>query len=280
MHAFKALICTATMIATTATLGAAEITLQNGLDGYNGMTDSWLTGGNATWENTTYGTSGGAYGNILGGAGGAARRVVQQWDLSSLKGKVAKINSARIYTMATGGNQTNINIYKIASTNASWTDAQTGTDYTGWDRTEVCWRARKAGDGDSHWLNEAGEVQYGIISDSSKLIGQNTAIAGTIASNVNIFFDIDVDTIKEWIDSPELNAGMVYNTDNEFTSGKFFVIGSQIFGSPGTPPVEDDGYGNTIAYYPRLVIDYTEVPEPASLALIGLGGLAFLSRRK
>ncbi|QQE12566.1 PEP-CTERM sorting domain-containing protein [Planctomycetota bacterium] len=291
MHAMKALFCTAALLGTAALTNADKIVFENGVGDYNGMTDTWLTHGNNTWESTSYGASldNGRYGNILGGAGGAARRIVQHWDLSSLKGQVAQITSARIYTSATGGNQTNINIYKIPSINSSWTDSTiTGTTpptnetFYGWDRTKVCWDARLPGESDSHWFDDDGNVSKGIINDSSKLIGQNTAVAGSITGNVNIYFDIDIDTIMEWIESPELNAGLVYNTDNEFTSNKFFVLGSQVHSNPGTPPIHVDPYNaaSTIAYIPRLEIIYTAVPEPASLALLGLGGIALIARRK
>ena len=86
------------------------------------------------------------------------------------------------------------------------------------------------------------------------------------ASPVVWELNISVEKVKKWIESPKLNAGLMFRTadDRKVTkSGLITMSSGDANWTASTVP-------NAI-FLPKLTIEYAAVPEPASLALFGLG---------
>jgi hypothetical protein len=127
--------------------------------------------------------------------------------------------------------------------------------------------------------NSAGDDNPDLIL---RVAGQNIVLAADTASSDNqlVIVRLDVvaglDTISVWIDPDNVNdAADLVLTNIDLTDSTTPFTQSR-YESPGSS-------GNTFFDEVRLATTFeavTGVPEPGSLALLGLGGLAMLRRRR
>lgn len=117
--------------------------------------------------------------------------------------------------------------------------------------TGVTWRFR---DGTTEWTNWDTDMEQDYIALATA--------ASTGAATSTTSFDVTSD-VALFVAGAAVNHGWV-------------VIGPEDPAATSTSiDVLVQGEGS-----PRLTIDYTPIPEPASLALLGAGGLMMLSRRR
>jgi hypothetical protein len=108
---------------------------------------------------------------------------------------------------------------------------------------------------------------YGPVAGEdygSTAIGSFT-LTGANAATAVVNFSLDSATVASWINNPSSNYGFVIVADATAQGGSQLVIYT---GNEGIP------------FRPELTIDAQAVPEPASMALLGLGAVAFLIRKR
>lgn len=118
----------------------------------------------------------------------------------------------------------------------------------------------------AEWVNDAG--QNGV--DRTRVFNLDADDGANVTESVN-----NDESVPETLTGPDLVTFLNQRVDdNGFVT---FLI-----------PVEADGgrgYGiaskeNSANLAPTLTVDFTVIPEPASLGLLGLGGLTLLRRRR
>ena len=81
--------------------------------------------------------------------------------------------------------------------------------------------------------------------------------------------------VQDWVNTPANNTGMLWWGGNSADSGsgnRFFHFGTK---EDGAGPA-----GEAAAAAPRLLIDYTVVPEPGAIVLLAAGLLTFIACRR
>lgn len=106
------------------------------------------------------------------------------------------------------------------------------------------------------------------------------------ASTSQVFVNENAVTLPDGTDLSQFNTfdariDLQANTYEAFINGTPVATGSLATIVSGTYIEFGDvtTYGNVDANLKQLTISHTPIPEPASLVLLGLGGLTFLSRR-
>jgi hypothetical protein len=237
---------------------AATLTLREGLDGYAGTRDD------AQMKTPSKAN---AYDNLndnlyaYSTLGGLGLGTVVGFDISGLPGG-ATINSATlVMTFANGSQWGNgsAQTWVVKDPTVQWNEGQVSFYYAQTSPGPgVKWNASDApfsgpsGTGDG--ITMAGQP----VIDSASTAGYGTNLPGK-----NLSFDV-TSLVDGWYGGAE-NRG-------------FAVIPSS-----GTNSANLNWAGKanaTDAWRPTLVIEYSPVPEPASLGLLATGGLLMLRRRK
>src|SRR5690606_16849158 len=80
--------------------------------------------------------------------------------------------------------------------------------------------------------------------------------------------------VQAWVNDPASNAGMLWwggKNDDSDSQNRFFYFGTK---EDGAGPASESA-----AAAPSLVIEYTPIPEPATIGLLGLGAVILSGRR-
>ncbi|WP_435892508.1 DNRLRE domain-containing protein [Oceaniferula spumae] len=214
-------------------------------------------------QNFANGNYGGRTEVLIGPTGSSQQRAgLVLFDTSSLAG--ATINSMTLRfvlfrTAATGTWEVNM----LREGNAGWVE---GTEVGGTVEAGTATWNHRANPGTS-WLGGNSGARLG--TDIYGSMGSFTLTSGT-------------DLVDDVIDTP-LTVGGTGFTDltalvDHWNTGSNNA-GFQIYGGgAGNTQWGFDSKEGTGAA--QLIIDYTPVPEPSSIALLGLGGLALLLRRR
>ena len=213
--------------------------------------------------------NGGNDSSLIGiNAGGVNNWGLNQWDLSSLTGETVTSVSLFFdvqenFTNANHGSTLDtISIHEIFSTNAGWLEGGqvvNGTNVETNGGATFNFQSQTSATTGTAWQDAAG-------NDLSNLLGafDTTAIdsiagydQGTGPDTVS--FNLPVALVQGWVDDPSSFAGLVLQSnDNGDNLGRFNFLGN-----PGT-----------------LSITTAAVPEPSSLAIVGMFGIAAFMRRR
>ena len=244
----KAIIIASIVLAVVAAPSfAVPTTLQNDLNGYDGQRNQGLAGGG--WGANSYSVTGGdapfimenaTYSNV--GDGFVVRTLMRFQDIASMLPAGHTVVNSAVLEM----------------------------DYVAQNGAEGTVVARQAlqpwTHGNTYWLN------WGNGGDDAGYMG---AIVGSFDPTVApTSFSLDTAMVESWISSPGTNHGVVllYDTGLVGPEWPHLEWGGENEPSGWNPDVSASPFA------PRLILD--TIPEPATMALLGLGGLMVLRRRR
>ncbi len=267
-YAFFGLITTLILVFTSS-LQAAILTL-------NPTNDTMLTVGNTnnvdTYKNIGAGT-------LLGGSIYAPKGEFSllRFDVSSQVPIDATINSVTLkltaaYSYAYSHSET-LNFWQISTNNAAWVEGTsvgvaTNNGATGRYLNQTSFTSVSV-HGGTNWAS--GGVFAKSAGDLGAVVGV-TSMGSGVTKDVTYSFNLSNSLIYGWLaDSNAQSAGLAFHMTNSEgdapPASRFLYFYSM-----------DSGKGSSML--PQLTIDYTPIPEPGTLGLIGFGGLLLWHLRR
>ncbi len=252
-----------------STAAADTVTFQDGLNNpltgspYAGTDDNWLFRITSSSIHSNYNY--GADGKIIAGAtytSGVTRRYrsLLRFDLTSLAEEYANIDSVklRLYVSASDVSvANNLQLFHFTANNGDWVE---GTKNGATETGSTCWNYRKYNTtswGSGTAGTAASDYDGGAIVE--------TAYDSNLTGWMEFVFT-DFTFIDDW--AAGNNPGMVLRSEND-----------SAYNSKLTFHSSEEA---VVANRPQLVIGYTPIPEPSTLALLatGLIGLLYYAWRK
>ena len=246
---------------------AVVVDFQQGLDnifvaGYAGTEDNQIMDPGTGFQDSNIG---GRNTIQIGNASSITTRrsILRFTGLDVMAGSYSSIDAARIVlrkaNAPAGIGTDGMEMYAISDINADWVEGNSQFVVTA---GESSWNSKAH---PTPWIGGGGGGTLGSLQDTLPGVSGNDPV------NTFYSFDLDPALVNQWITG--VNAGVVIKELLEIDgagSGTDLQIEmySSEFGTIADAPVR-----------PRLEITYTVIPEPASVGLLGLGGLALLIRR-
>lgn len=217
----------------------------------------------------SYGSSIYLGGGIYAGSG-LGEYSFLRFDLSSVLPEGAVITSATLkmtaaFTYSYSNGET-LRFWQMNPANAAWTQnsGMTGTTAAYINQTSYVAPGDSAG---AAWAS--GGIFNVIPGDLGNQIGQQSLTG--VDENVTYSFSLDAATVNSWLtDSVLANAGLVFhmtNDENPAAASRFLYFWSM-------------NSGKGAAMLPQLEVTYDAIPEPSTIGLLLLGGVAALGIRR
>jgi len=224
---------------------------------YTGVQDAEIFG----YSGSLFDFNSGATNGMQIGTGNAnqARKLLVRFDgLNVMAGQYASITSAKLVLRnlgsANGGGAFDVSVYQISDANAAWNQGTKAIAAA--TAGDVTWNNRVHGS--AAWAGSSGlstaTTDYVATALDTTTVNYNTP------SSTLWEWDLPPSLVNQWI-TGGVNAGLLVTKANESDATYWGVETSE--GSAG----------------PRLVIEYTEVPEPAAIALVLPAMLAIRRKR-
>ena len=257
-------IATLILASTAASVSGVSVSFQEGIGGYAGTDDNQMLDPGTGFQNDNIGARNAIQ---LGNASSiTTRRSILRFDVSSLAGLYSSIDSATITLRKangpTGGGTDSADMYAMIDANAGWVEG-------------VGNFAPAANDGSSSWVSSADPTAWVGGGGGGTLGALQTSlpgVSGNDPANTFYVFTLDTSLVDHWITTA--NAGVVIKEGAEIDgagSGTDLQIEfySAQFGALADAPVR-----------PKLTINYTEIPEPTTVGLLGLASLLMVGCRR
>lgn len=247
-------------------VAAESITLQEGVNGYTGSQDAYYA---QSFPDYNYG----AMSTLLVGrqSSGSIFGALIRYDLSDLDGQYSEITSMtlRLYRTAVKSTSATLELlaYPQVSGNQHWVEGNGvptnmvpgAMCYNYQQYNTLAWTGGNTGGRgatDFYWYNSNGQVAgtagtwVDIVIDPAT--GQGGT--GTITTLTGL--------VDQWLTEGATNAGVLIGSWGSSASENDWTFASR----------EDP----TAGYHPQLVIGYTVIPEPSTLALLATGLIGLL----
>jgi PEP-CTERM motif len=207
-------------------------------------------------------TNSNALGNLFAGqnAQNRTRRALLQFDIAANipAGALIQSVSLELYQLkhASASLVETFELYPVLSAWGEGTSSSTGGGGAAATTNDATWTHRLFSN--SLWITPGGDV--GAISGSGTIgIADDTSYAFNSQAGM-------VADVQNWLNSPSTNFGWLLRATNE--------------SNPSTAREFASGENLTASQRPTLLIEFTVVPEPGSLMLVGIAGLAASQNRR
>lgn len=228
---------------------AATLTLQDGVNGYAGTDDTYLSSGLSATSKF------GSQPQMLIGwtsLGSSTDRGLIRFDVSSLAGTYISINSIQLVLSGSESYFGNFyTLHEISEANGDWVE------------NAVSWNEKATG------VSWSGGVGLGTTG-----YGATIASASGAQSSPVLTFNITDPAVATAL----INDFLTGNNQG-FLVQSIYEDGSAQGMSNGAFATVPTAEGSTISQHPKLVIDYTAVPEPSTASFI-IGGMALFAVRR
>ncbi len=217
----------------------------------------------------------------VGDAGqfGSVRRTLVRFDVTALAGQYSQINSITLNlypqdhndVLGTGTNTNTMQVFQVSAANGAWVE---GTTAGGPQTGSASWANRAYHPSTpTPWAGSAGLSTSGTDYDAIALASATWNVSTPVNDAGQPFalsFVGSSAALTSLIDawSSGSNPGMFLRALNEPGIGSYVVM-----------RVNSAENGNA-ALHPELVVNFTDIPEPASLGLLGFGGFMLVARRR
>ncbi|MFI4860982.1 MAG: DNRLRE domain-containing protein [Phycisphaerales bacterium JB063] len=251
MKLFATLSATAITTATLLAASAAQadtLTVREGLNGYAGTQDTWFSERSTGGENAGFPES--TYIRTALWSGANQQGLLQFVGLENMLVPGGTINSATLQL--------------TVPSDITFSDGETNAVHqmlVAWEETDTYGSAPWAGGATPQIDLDDVEAASIAVADSNAFATDDIIPQGAVLT-----FDV-TSIVQAWADG-EANYGFLFQSLGLAGGGGLFMASSEYDGADGE------------AARPTLIIDGDVVPEPGSLALLGLGGLAILRRRR
>ena len=199
---------------------------------------------------------------------GKKEKTLLRFNLSSLTnslgaGETLQINSAtlhwRAYDNFLGTNT--LDIYEVSAANAGWVEGTSLISDGNAKAGESTWSYRSYAT--TNWAGSAGMSTAGTDYISTPVA--TVEINGNAAAGYTIFDEsLPASLVQGWADDESSNGGLLFDMDAG-TSANVYMWTSEY---------------SVQAAAPSLTVDYTVVPEPATIGLFSISGLGVLLMRR
>ncbi len=246
------------MLATPTQAATVFATFQDGVDGYAGTRDTSLV---QESPNNNYGDRV----NVLIGAHGSGRQRagVIGFDVTSLNGLYSTIASVKLeFTVGVttaGTNTWQLNLLREG--NADWVEGSSNGEAEAGTAT---WNKKNT----ANWLG--GNSGARLATDVYGSMASMTFTNGSTVTGNKVMVTLDPSSLDESVNTLDEMMNLWSGGTN---------AGIQIYGGSGQWSV-DSKDNAVVANRPKLIVEYTPIPEPHSAALLGLGGVALVLRRR
>ncbi|MGB6220451.1 DNRLRE domain-containing protein, partial [Haloferula sp.] len=193
---------------------------------------------------------------------------VLSFDVSALSGLYSSIDSITLRLTISKIDDNNGNTTYVDITNNIYAVSAANRD---WDEGAATWNNKAAA---TPWAGSAGLATAGTDYVNTLLASHTFLSVSAPTNGTTIDFGFGGDLtglIDGWlvdnVDNSQSNPGLLISDPSFRTDAKLRTV------YHSTEATNSD-------FHPELIVTYTPVPEPSSMLLLGLGGLALLRRRR
>jgi hypothetical protein len=241
------------------------------------------TGDNTILDGSLAAQNFGNFNPISSGTNGAfTQKSILRFNVSSLDGLYTSIDSItlRVFyaddsSLNTGTAMVTTNVHAITAANRAWTEGNSaGAAAVG----ESTWNRRVHNT--TNWAGSAGLSTAGSDYDSTVLSSSTIDLAlanrPTPGTAIDFTFTGDSVALTALIDS-----WMVDNADlSRDNPGLLLRDPTPTFNTLRNRFTASSTEDANAALHPQLIVNYTAIPEPSSMLLLGFGGLVMFRRRR